>query len=151
VQSYVWMYGYGGSWDMRSEVRGWLDFQWTGSTANELSAYSYCDPHWSTYWFNVGCVNFFNQYNVGWTQQTTRGDFLPGHLPVIVADRPLRISIMRTRSSMIAKGQYGNAYCSGYFTGSIVNNATMMCYFSQPPRCGVGGSCFSSAPHSGGY
>ena len=33
VTNYVWSYGYGGKWDMLSEVRGSVDFTWTDTSA----------------------------------------------------------------------------------------------------------------------
>lgn len=55
LTGYTWMYGYGGTWDMLSEERGFHDFSCDGTYAFTNAAYGYCEPHSSTYWYLSGC------------------------------------------------------------------------------------------------
>lgn len=140
--NYVWMYGYGGTWDMLSEVRGFVDWSWDSTSAWTNASYSYCEAHNSTLWWMNGCWIRYQQYNGGWVEQLTEGNFF--WAPYGVGNTHYYVhQLLNDRQG----DQYGNGSCSGWYTGSIVAGAAMKCEVVQPPPCGVANICFSTAPH----
>ncbi len=142
VTGYTWMYGYGGTWDMLSEERGYHDFSWDGTNAFTNAAYGYCEAHNSTLWWNNGCWIYAYQYNGTELYRKDYGSFF--WAPAGVGGTHYYNHQDWNQRNM---DRFGNANCSGWYVGDIVYGVAVHCDVAMPPPCGVGVICFTVAPH----
>jgi len=142
VTGYTWMYGYGGTWDMLSEERGFHDFSWDGDNAFTNYAYGYCEAHNSTDWWNNGCWIYAFNYNGTDIYRKDYGSFFWAPYGV-QGTHYYNHQDWQQRNA----DRFGNASCIGWYVGDIVNGVAVHCDVEMPPPCGAGNICFTQAPH----
>jgi hypothetical protein len=122
VRQKVWMYGYGGTWDVLSALDDVWTFQWDGTHAWVVYYSHYCTAHTSTLWVVDACgVADFNPgggYQEA-TYWTTTGYF--------------HFTPFNSYHHWLAgfQGGWPDGYreCTHWFGGSIVAGVTNTCEF----------------------
>jgi hypothetical protein len=148
VTSYTWMYGYGGTWDWLSETRGYIDWSWDGAIAWTNYTYNYCAAHTVTYWWMNGCWYQSQTWNgANGVEQTVQGNYFWAPEGMGTTPAGPHYYIHQVYNEMWG-GKDGTSFCTGWYSGSIVYGVSNACFIAQPPPCGAGNLCFSTAPHT---
>lgn len=146
VAGYVWMYGFGGSWDVLTEQRGFIDWSWNyNQNAWSNAIFGYCDPvHYDTGWrAGVCAIRETISAATGPTGYLTRLN--EGNFYWLCPSSPTGC-YKHTLLNRTSGNTQGIGTCGGAWSGSIVRGVTQSCKVQQPPPCGVGVICWNRNP-----